>query len=161
MSSKLPPCGVYRTTQAIGGVPAGRLVFFHNHGDPGPGVYLPASWKHNQARWQKRGVPLGDPQDANTLQPLPAQGFYRVAEAFHCCERRCRRFEPEMLVQLGYNAAAEPIVFVPQLVEGMLAVPERGQKIDPEHLRRLTQLRVAKESEAPAAGPAVDPSMIH
>jgi hypothetical protein len=35
----LPPCGIYRTSQPLGDhVPAGQLVFFHNHGDPGPGI---------------------------------------------------------------------------------------------------------------------------
>lgn len=36
------PCGLYRTTRPIpDAVPAGVLVYYHNHGDPGPGVYLP------------------------------------------------------------------------------------------------------------------------
>ena len=34
--SSLPPCGLYRTRRALGtSIPEGRLVYFHNHGDPG------------------------------------------------------------------------------------------------------------------------------
>ena len=47
----LPPCGIYRTDLALGDeVPAGRLVYFHDHGDPGPGIYLPRDWVANRAR---------------------------------------------------------------------------------------------------------------
>jgi hypothetical protein len=37
----LPPCGLYRTTLTLDHVPAGRLVFFHNHGIRGR-IYLPS-----------------------------------------------------------------------------------------------------------------------
>src|SRR6185436_5605612 len=100
----LPPCGLYRTKKQLGdAVPAGRLVYFHNHGDPGPGVYLPSGWSANRARWHDRGTPIPDPVWAETLQPLAPEGLYRVRETFTCCEKNCRSFEPELLVQLGYN----------------------------------------------------------
>ena len=51
----LPPCGLYATRATIGSIPPGRLVYFHNHGNPGPGIYLPASWKGNRARFEARG----------------------------------------------------------------------------------------------------------
>ena len=44
VSTELPPCGLYRTVKPIGSIEAGRLVYFHNHGDPGPGLYFPESW---------------------------------------------------------------------------------------------------------------------
>ena len=44
MKTPLPPCGLYRTTGPVGSIPEGRLIYFHNHGEPGPGLYLPASW---------------------------------------------------------------------------------------------------------------------
>ena len=55
---ELPPCGLYRTVAAIGGVEADRLVYFHNHGDPGPGVYLPERWTRNRATFSSRGNTL-------------------------------------------------------------------------------------------------------
>jgi hypothetical protein len=147
MSESLPPCGLYRTTQAIGGVPAGRLVYFHNHGDPGPGVYLPREWRNNRAEFDERGTTLTEPAQADTLEPLPREGFYLVVEPFWCCEKHCRRFEPDELVQLGYNRSAEPLLFVPELVDGQVAIPTMGTKVEP---RRFEQLRRLKIPEARA-----------
>ena len=59
--SELPPCGLYRTTTKIGEIEAGRLVYFHNHGDPGPGLYLPSGWSNNTARWGARGTTVPAP----------------------------------------------------------------------------------------------------
>lgn len=99
----MPRCGLYKTTGAIGAVPAGRLVYFHNHGDPGPGLYLPERWAGNRAQFARSGVVLDDPGAVRFLSPLPTEGFYCVAEPFYCCEQRCRHFETDTLVQLGYD----------------------------------------------------------
>ncbi|MEM9730674.1 MAG: hypothetical protein AAF997_18980, partial [Myxococcota bacterium] len=112
----LPPCGVYRTNAPIGSVPAGRLVYFHNHGDPGPGIYLPTGWKYNRAEFDKTGQVLQDLAWVEWLEPLPPAGVYRVVAPFHGSETLCRKFDEDMLLQLGYNANAEPILFVPELV---------------------------------------------
>ena len=77
-----PPCGLYKTTEPVGEVPANRLVYFHNHGNPGPGIYLPHAWKGNRARFHEHGTPLPSPELGRALKPLAAEGFYRVAEAF-------------------------------------------------------------------------------
>jgi hypothetical protein len=138
----LPPCGLYRTTSPVGSIPAGRLVFFHNHGDPGPGLYLPESWKGNRVQLQARGNLLPSPEDVRYLEPLPAEGFYRPLESFHCCEKQCRRYEPETLVQLGYDGGGNAILFLPELVDAMLAIPERGTRIDHANLSKLRQLKV-------------------
>ncbi|MDD9943728.1 MAG: hypothetical protein OXU20_21985 [Myxococcales bacterium] len=142
MTTQLPPCGLYRTTAAIGAIPSETLVYFHNHGDPGPGLYLPAGWHNNRAKISERGNTLPSPEAIAHLEPLPPEGFYRVAEPFHCCEKQCRRFEPETLVQLGYNGRGQALLFSPELIDGMLAVPERGTAIDHQHLARIRQLRV-------------------
>jgi hypothetical protein len=140
---------LYRTTAPIGAIPAGRLVYFHNHGEPGPGLYLPAGWQRNRMQLQERGTLLSSPEDVRWLEPLPPEGFYRVSEAFHCCAQRCRLFEVDLLVQLGYDAAAEAILFVPELVDGMLAVPERGSRIERSHFVRLKALKVAAGGHDP------------
>mgnify|MGYP001823904477 CR=1 FL=1 len=139
---ELPPCGLYRTTGPIGAVEAGRLVYFHNHGNPGPGLYLPKEWRYNRAQFDDKGQSLDDPGLVRFLVPLPAEGFYRVAEPFHCCEKQCRRFEEDALLQLGYNADAEPILFVPELVDSMFAVPAKGWKTTLEQVAKMQQLRV-------------------
>jgi len=151
---KLPPCGLYRTTREVAGIPADRLVYFHNHGDPGPGLYLPTSWKGNRVEWQPRGHTLESPEtDASTLEALAAQGFYRVVESFHCCDKECRLFEPDTLVQLGYNGAAEPLLFVPLLEESALSIPERGTRIDRDRIARLRALKVAVKRDAKGSAP--------
>jgi hypothetical protein len=139
----LPPCGLYRTRAPIGAIPAGRLVFFHNHGEPGPGLYLPSGWKRNRVELQQRGQTLDDPQLMQHLEPLPPEGLYRVLQPFHCCERKCRLYEAETLVELGYNGDGQAIVFLPELVDGMLAIPTNGTAIDHTALPFLKQLRVA------------------
>src|SRR5215831_19218748 len=126
MKAALPPCGLYRTTGPIGSIPAGRLVYFHNHGEPGPGMYLPSGWLGNRVRLEPRGTLLPNPDDVRWLEPLPPEGFYRVCETFHCCEKRCRVFELDALLQLGYNAAGDAIVFVLEIVDGMLVLPEQS-----------------------------------
>ncbi len=141
----LPPCGLYRTGAALDAhVPAGRLVYFHNHGDPGPGIYLPSGWNANRAQWHDHGHTIPSPAWAATLEPLAAEGFYRVREGFTCCAKRCRTFEPELLVQLGYDGEAHAIVFVPEWTTHGLGLPETGTRIDAAHLARLAALTVAE-----------------
>ncbi|MDY0060629.1 MAG: hypothetical protein RBU45_12535 [Myxococcota bacterium] len=143
----LPPCGLYRTSEPIGSVPAGRLVYFHNHGDPGPGIYLPERWEHNRARFARRGVTLPDESLALTLEPLPAEGLYRVTADFTCCAKNCRTFGAELLVQLGYNGAGQAILFVPRFTPEGLLLPEQGTLLDGDRLGKLAALRVEEEGE--------------
>jgi hypothetical protein len=146
----LPPCGLYRTTRALGEVPAGRLVYFHNHGQPGPGVYLPAAWSLNRASWHTNGFTLQQPEvDVGSLAPLAAEGLYSVREAFFCCSKQCTRFERGQLVQLGYDGEATPILFVPEWSTKGLGFPERGTRLEGDAVSRLDRLSVAQGAEAP------------
>ena len=144
MSETLPPCGLYRTTQAVHDhIPAGRLVYFHNHGDPGPGVYLPEAWHMNRAKFSKQGHVLPDPGLAATaLTPLLPEGFYVVEEEFICCEKECRTYLQDELVQLGYNGHGRAILFIPHWVDGTLAVPQQGTTLNDERLAKLRRLKV-------------------
>lgn len=137
----LPPCGLYRTTTRLAEVPAGRLVYFHNHGDPGPGIYLPTGWRQNRALFDEKGVMIPGGWWAATLDPLPAEGFYRVTRAFHCCEKRCTSFEVDQLLQLGYTGEATPLVFVPEVIDAVLSIPEQGTVIDRARLANLAPLK--------------------
>ena len=139
----LPACGIYRTTADIEGIPPGRLVYFHNHGEPGPGLYLPEEWIHNRARFGNRGRVLKDPALAHTLEPLLAEGLYHVTEPFTCCAKECRTYAVATLVQLGYNATAAPIIFLPQWSPDGLMFPERGHTVAAEKLDHLAALIVA------------------
>lgn len=145
----LPPCGLYRTTADVAGIPKNRLVYFHNHGEPGAGLYLPSSWALNRARWNARGHTLPDEAAAAHLAPLPPEGLYVVKAPFHCCERRCMEYAPRQLVQLGYDGEATPLLFIPEFSTKGLGFPERGQKLDGAHFSKLELLRVATGAEAP------------
>ncbi len=157
-TTTLPPCGLYRTTTPIAEIPAGSLVYFHNHGRPGPGVYLPSRWVQNRAQFAGQGTLLPQPTAAAaaSLQPLAREGFYRVTEAFTCCSKGCRRYEVDSLVQLGYDGRAQALLFVPEWTPEGLHIPETGLRIDDEHLARLAPLtlperRPASEADAPEA----------
>ncbi len=162
MSDALPPCGLYRTTVAIGEVAAHRLVYFHNHGDPGPGLYLPEGWDANRARFPPRGFTLPAPVEAHaaTLAPLAPEGFYRVVRPFFCCEKRCREFEPDLLVQLGYNGAAEPILFVPEREKLGVAIPTQGSALDAKALANLAPLKLAHR-HTPAEAASAPGGVLH
>lgn len=148
-ANQLPPCGIYRTTTNIGDVPAGRLVYFHNHGTPGPGIYLPEGWSLNRATFHGHGHTLPEPyaRSAASLEALPAEGLYRVAEPFFCCEKKCRRFEPETLVQLGYDGEANAILFQPELSAKGLAIPDRGSSVLRTTLSKLVRLEVPERRD--------------
>jgi hypothetical protein len=144
----LPPCGLYRTTQPLDDVPAGRLVYFHNHGDPGAGIYLPADWALNRAQWQGRGHTIPDEGWAASLVSLPAEGLYRVTQDFFCCAQQCVRFPKNQLVQLGYDGEANAILFVPEWSSKGLGIPERGTRLEPSRFSQLERLEVARGEEA-------------
>ena len=146
--SDLPPCGVYRTTLPLGDhVPAEHLVYFHNHGKPGPGLYLPVGWTANRAQWDEHGHTIPSTEWATSLVPLPEEGLYRVREAFTCCDQRCRDYEADLLVQLGYDASAQPLLFVPEWTATGLAIPELGLPIDEDRLSRLAPLKVVESDD--------------
>ena len=146
--SELPPCGLYRTTHNIGDVEAGRLVYFHNHGNPGPGLYFPEKWQHNRVHWSPQGMTLPQLSDARALQPLPPEGFYRVSSSFYCCDKQCVKFEPDQMLQLGYNGAGRALVFVPEYTGGSITVPERGTLIDDTSLPHLTPLKFPERQQS-------------
>jgi hypothetical protein len=79
--------------------------------------------------------------------PLPAEGFYRVTAPFHCCAKRCTRYEPEALVQLGYNGAGRALLFLPELAGGAITVPERGTLIDDAAFPHLTALKLSERRD--------------
>jgi hypothetical protein len=147
------PCGLYQTTQEVPGhVPEGSLVYYHNHGNPGPGVYLVERWENNKAVFREKGVLVPEETFAFSLKPLKPEGLYRVREPFHCCDKRCRLFEQDTIVQLGYSARAEPLLFVLRWSAQGLELPDQGTRIDEERLSHLAPLKLEGRFDAPPEG---------
>jgi hypothetical protein len=140
MPSELPPCGLYRTVKAIGEIPAGRLAYFHNHGDPGPGLYFPDSWTGNRAHFGAKGQTVPANFDPSAIKALPREGFYRVTKAFYCCSKNCVEFQPETFVQLGYNGTGQALLFQPELGGTSIHIPERGSAVDDTAFANLVAL---------------------
>lgn len=139
----LPLCGLYRTTAALGDIPSGRLVSFHNHGDHGPGVFLPTGWIHHRAQFSSVGVAIPSPGWSRTLDALAPEGVYRVRESFFCCERQCRSFDRDLLVQLAYTPEAAPVVLVFIARDDALVLPAQGNLVDRATVARLSPVQVS------------------
>ncbi len=111
-------------------LPAGVLVYFHNHSTQGPPVVHPAdSNRHNRWRFRASGVPITDSSYLSTLEPRKAEGFYRLRKHFHPDAGRV--VAANTLVQLGYNRAGEPIIFFPNRSDdtNALVFPTEGMRI--------------------------------
>ena len=85
----LPDCGLYRTTKPLPehekDVPAGTLVYFHNHSDSGlPVVIAPDHNIHNRWHFHGAGIPFRGLSWADSLVKLPARGL------LHRCARPSR-----------------------------------------------------------------------
>ena len=131
-------------------------MYFHNHGNPGPGLYLPEGWAHNRAKFSANGTTLHDESYAASLRSLPVEGFYRVLEEFDCCDKSCRTFKSGTFVQLGYNRQGEGILFLPTLTEAGLTLPERGTRIEDD---RFPKIEVLKVAHTPAVRAQVSPQV--
>jgi hypothetical protein len=153
--SLLPECGLYRTTKPLpeheAEIPAGVLVYFHNHSDSGlPVVVAPEHNVHNRWHFHGAGIPFRGLSWADSLVKLPAEGFYmmRLALTFEGGE-----WPKGALVQLGYTRNADPILFIAQaraqLEENDLFFSDRGVSVTREQLAMLEPLNVFVEP-APA-----------
>ncbi len=149
----LPDCGLHRTTQALPGheddVPAGSLVYFHNHSDPGlPQVVLPGECVHNRWRFPGPGLVFRSLAWAGSLRRLPPQGFYFLDEDLAFDGGSWPR---HTLVQLGYTRHADPILFIAQqraaTIDNSLHFSDRGVRIDPDVLEILVPLTVFREPD--------------
>ena len=152
-------CGLYRTTLAMGAeILTDTLVYYHNHGNPGPGLYPVQKWRNNKAIFTERGATVVDHKYPQTLKALPTEGFYRVVEAFFCCEKNCTQFEADSLVQLGYNGAGQALLFRPSWSVAGVLLPDRGTRISDDkfvHLQAL-KMRFTSAPSEPEGSPIDD-----
>ncbi len=129
-----PPCGLYVTTQpfesAPESIPAGRLIKFHNHSSEGTAtIALPANNQHNRWSFGPETIAVDSPEFLASLRALKAEGLWRLREHFHPNAGQVVR--KNAVVQLGYNRAAEPILFFPIPIDGANAYGfgDRGTRI--------------------------------
>lgn len=134
MADESRPCGLYRATDELrehpGAVTPSALVYFHNHSEQGPPiVVLPEANTNNKWTFGKKGYSITDPLFIERLEPLRREGLYRVREHFHPDAERV--VPANALVQLGYNRAADPIIFFPRTLDGenALVFPTQGMRI--------------------------------
>ena len=157
MKSILPPCGLYRTTKALpeheAEIPAGTLVYFHNHSDSGLPVVIPP--EHNVLnRWHFHGagIPFRGLSWADSLVKLPAEGFYMLRKALSFDGGE---WPKSALVQLGYTRNADPILFIgqvrSQLAENDLWFSDKGVGVTRDQLALLEPLQIYAEPAAEGA----------
>jgi hypothetical protein len=152
----LPDCGLYRTTKPLPGheeqVPAGILVYFHNHSDSGlPTVLTP---DHNVLnRWHFHGpaIEFRGLQWASTLVKMPEEGFFTLKRELSFDGGTWPR---NALVQLGYTRAGDPILFMARvrarLEENDLFFSDKGLKITRDQLSLLDRANVFIEDADPS-----------
>lgn len=139
----LPPCGLFRTTEPLKGkeqwVRAGMLVYFHNHSQQGPPlVLLPSENRENRWVFHEKGYLIREPEYAETLEPLLAEGLYVLTEPIHLSREE---FIPDRtLVQLGYNRSADPILFLGQYEDNAIFFPDSGLKCTVEVFSLLREV---------------------
>ena len=145
--NRVPDCGLYRTPKAYPGqedrIPAGCLVYFHNHSENGPlPSVLPPD--HNiQNRWHFHGPSIENirnPSWIEQLEKVPTEGFYTLRQELTFDEGR-GKWPKGSIVQLGYTKSADPILFVAtiraRLEENDLFFSDKGMGLDRSRLNIL------------------------
>ena len=157
IKSILPNCGLYRTSKALpeheAEVPAGTLVYFHNHSESGlPVVIMPDHNIMNRWHFHGAGIPFRGLSWADSLVKLPSEGFYTLRKGL---DFEGGSWPKGTLVQLGYTKAGDPILFIAQqraaMEENDLWFSDRGVGISREQLSVLEALNVYVEP-APEGG---------
>lgn len=141
-NAKLPECGLYRAAKALPGhedrVPAGTLVYFHNHPDSLPSVLPPDHNVHNRWHFHGPAIEFRGFSWAESLQKVPEEGFYTLKKDVALDPTATNMWRKGTLVQLGYTRQADPILFIAQvrarLAENDLWFSERGLKVTREQL---------------------------
>lgn len=141
--SELPPCGIYRTTEALPGkeewVRENLLVYFHNHSQQGPPLLLlPSANANNRWSFHDKGYLVREEDYIETLEQLPFEGFYVLREAIYISHDEM--IPEDTLVQLGYNRAAEPIIFLAEFDESAINFPNSGLKCTAEIFELLDEV---------------------
>ncbi len=169
-TKKTLDCGLYRTAKALPGnedkVPAGTLVYFHNHsGDNGPlpSVIAPDHNIHN--RWHFHGPAIENirnPSWVDALEKLSPEGFYTLRKELTFDGGR---WPKNSIVQLGYTKNADPILFVAtvraRLAENDLFFSDKGVGITRDQLNILEAASWYPEPDDGSGGHNPDHAAAH
>jgi hypothetical protein len=131
--------GIYKTTKYLPGeeahVPPNILVLVRTDGEFAPASVLkPVQNTHNQWHFGMPGykIPPASLNWGSTLIKLPHEGFYRLKQDFDFGDGG--HYATNAIVQLGYTASAEPILFIARrrapLVDNDLWFSDKGVKIE-------------------------------
>lgn len=142
-----PPCGLCFTSQEIQvgdtQIEKNQLLYFHNHSDQGvPVLIFPTQNTGNKWAFD-HPVSLQDvPTVMKSLVRLKPEGLYRLTEHVHLNDKET--INKNALVQLGYTARGEPILFYPEEVAwgNALSFPMKGQRISGAIYKLLEPLDV-------------------
>lgn len=154
----LPQCGLYRTTKPLPDheteIPAGTLIYFHNHSDAGlPVAIAPEHNIMNRWHFHGSGIPFRGLAWADSLVRLPQEGFYTLRKGL---EFDGGSWPKGTLVQLGYTRTGDPILFIAQLrgvmEENDLFFSDRGVGIAREQLALLELVNVYVEPQEHGTG---------
>lgn len=159
----LPACGLCRTVFPLPGndaVPAGTLVYFHNHsdGDEGPPVVqLPEKAEHNRWTFQTEKHAAEDLRWCASLVPLPKEGFYQLTAPLWIGNGQ--KLPSGLLVQLGYTRKGQPAAFPGLLINGgTIQFQRRGAILTDLQLNNLrrSDFRLLAVQPKPATKPEAE-----
>jgi hypothetical protein len=157
-------CGLYQTPNAYTDqehrIPAGSLVYFHNHSDNGrlPSVLLPDRNVYN--RWRFEGPSIENINNLSwveALKQIPVEGFYTLRQELTFDEGR-GKWPKGSIVQLGYTRMAVPLLFMATLrarrKEHGLFFSDKGLGLTHEQLNILEPCSWYTESDDGSPGHA-------
>jgi hypothetical protein len=138
----LPENGLYRTTTAMPGhedaFPADVLVYIGEKSGQ-KFVVRPGQNRNNRWYWGEPTTVMRSPTWGRTLKRLPSEGFYTLPEDLNF--EGGGRWLKNAIVQLGYNAQGQGIIFVGEsrdtATDNALYFSDRGMLISDELLERL------------------------
>ena len=147
--------GIHKTTKYLPGheaeVPPNRLVLIRTDGEFAPAsVLLPVNNTNNQWSFGMPGIkiPAASLNWAKTLEKLPRESFYRLTKELTFGETG--RWPKNTIVQLGYNQAGDPILFIAQrrnpLSGNDLFFSDKGVKVESSQIKDLEPLFCFREA---------------
>jgi hypothetical protein len=149
--SLLPDCGLYLTTKPLPGyeeqVPAGLLVYFHNHSDSGlPQVLTPDHNIYNRWHFHGPAIEFRGLSWADSLRKIAQEGFYTLRKELSF---EGGKWPKSTLVQLGYTRGGDPILFIARvrtrLDENDLWFSDKGVALKRDQLSILEPATVYAE----------------